>query len=68
MNYGSRLQEGTIFHPTRHYGEVGIAKAFYEADGIVVEGAARYHRVEKDYAYSFRGVAYVDFDVPLLTR
>lgn len=68
LNYGSRLQEGTIFHPTRHYGEVGIAKAFYEADGVVVEGAARYHRVEKDYAYSFRVVAYVDFDVPLLHR
>ena len=68
LNYGSRLQDGTVFRPTRHYGEVGLAKTFYEADGVVLEGAARFHRVEKDYDYSFRVLAYVDLAFPLLAR
>ena len=68
VNYGSRLRDGTLFRPTRHYGELGLAKAFYEADGVVLEGAARLHRVEKDYNYSFRVLAHVDFGFPLLTR
>ena len=68
MNYGSRLQDGTVFHPTRHYGEIGLAKAFYEVDGVVLEGAARLHRIEKRYNYSFRVIAYVDFALPVQTR
>jgi len=66
LNYGSRLQDGSIFHPTRHYGEVGLAKAFYDADGVTLEGAARLHRVEKRYHYSFRVIAYIDFAFPII--
>ena len=68
LNYGSRLQEGTVFGPTRHYGEVGISKAFYEADGVVLEGSLRLHRIEKDYNYSFRVLAHVDFGFSLLQQ
>lgn len=64
-NYGSRLQEGTVFRPTRHYGEIGIAKAFYEADGISLEGSFRVHRIERDYNYSGRVLARIDFAIPL---
>lgn len=74
LNYGSRLQDGTVFHPScrhhraRHYGEIGLAKAFYEVDGVVLEGAARLHRIEKRYNYSFRVIAYVDFAFPIQTH
>ena len=67
LNYGSRLLDGTVFRPTRHYGELGIAKTFYGADGVVIQGAARLHGVEKDYPYSFRVLAHIDFAFPLLT-
>ena len=65
-NYGTRRQDGTIFHPTHHYGEIGLTRVFYEADGIALEGAARVHRTEKDYDYSYRVLARVNFDFPLL--
>ena len=45
---------------------MGVAKAFYDADGVTLEGAARLHRVEKRYHYSFRVIAYIDFDFPVL--
>ena len=68
LNYGSRLQVGTVFRPTRHYGEVGLSKAFYEADGVSLEGAFRLHRIERDYNYSFRVLARIDFAIPLLRK
>ena len=67
-NYGSWLPNDVIFRPTRNYVEVGLAKAFYEAAGVVLQGAARLHRVEKDYDYSFRVLAQIDFAVPIMTR
>ena len=41
LNYGSRFPDGSVFRPTRHYGEVGLAKVFYEAEGVSLEGSAR---------------------------
>ena len=67
-NYGSRLQDGTVFRPTRHYGEVGLSKAFYEADGVMLAGALRLHRIERAYNYSFRILAHVGMAVPIFTR
>lgn len=68
LNYGSRLQNGTVFRPTRHYGEVGLSKALYEADGVMLAGSLRLHRVEKAYNYSFRILAHVGMAVPIFTR
>lgn len=64
LNYGSRFPDGSVFRPTRHYGEVGLARVFYEADGVSLEGSARAHRIEKDYNYSFRVLARVHLDFP----
>lgn len=61
-NYGSLREDGTIFRSTRHYGELGLTKRFYSADGVEVEGSARMHRVEKDYDYSYRVLAHVGLD------
>ncbi len=66
-NYGSRLQDGTVFRPTRHYGELGLTRMLYEDEGVTLEGSMRLHRVERDYNYSFRVLARVNFDFPLLT-
>ena len=63
-NYGSRFPDGSVFRPTRHYGEVGLARIFYEAEGVSLEGSARAHRIEKDYNYSFRVLARVHLDFP----
>lgn len=65
-NYGARRQDGTRFSPTRHYGEIGLTKIFRPADGVELEASARVHRIEKDYNYSYRILARVNFDFPLL--
>lgn len=67
-NYGSLRDDGTLFAATRHYGEVGLTKIFYPADGVEVEGSARLHRVEKDYNYSYRVLARVAFDFLMWER
>ena len=33
-NYGSLREDGTRFRNTRHYGEVGLTKIFYPAEGV----------------------------------
>ena len=68
LNYGSRLQDGAVFRATRRYGEVGLSKAFYEADGVMLAGSLRLHRVDEAYNYSFRILAHVGVAVPLFTR
>ena len=68
LNYGSRVWDGTVFRPTRHYGEAGVARTFYEADGVALEGALRFHRIERDYNYSFRILARIDQSFPLFRR
>ncbi len=68
LNYGSRLQDGTVFRPTRHYGEIGMSRAFYEADDVMLAGSWRVHRIEKDYNYSFRILARVRMAFPVFTR
>ena len=67
-NYGSRRQDGTVFRPTRHYGEAGLARTFYEADGVALDGALRFHRIERDYDYSFRILARIDTAFLLFRR
>ena len=64
-NYSSLREDGTFFRSTRHYGEIGITRQFYYADGVEVEGSARVHRVERDYDYSYRVLAHVGVDVLL---
>ena len=68
LNYGSLLWDGTVYRATRHYGEAGLARTFYQADGVTLEGALRFHRVERDYDYSFRILARIDQAFPLFRR
>jgi hypothetical protein len=67
-NYGSRLQAGTVSRATRRYGEVGLSRAFYEADGVMLAGSLRLHRIERAYNYSFRILAHVNAALPIFTR
>ena len=67
-NYGSRRQDRTVFRPTRHYGEVGLSKAFYEADGVMLAGSLRLHRIERAYNYSFRILAHVNAALAVFRR
>ena len=64
--FRSRLQDGTVFRPTRHYGELGVTRMLYEDEGVTLEGSMRLHHVEQDYNYSFRVLARVNLDFPLL--
>lgn len=68
LNYGSRLQDGSVFRATRRYGELGLSKAFYEAEGVMLGGSLRLHRVERSYDYSFRVLARVDAALAVFTR
>jgi hypothetical protein len=56
-NYLSMRLDGTRYHGTRDYSEVGLARRFRPAPEVVVEASARVHRVEKNFDYSFRIVA-----------
>lgn len=67
LNYGSRLQDGSVFRATRRYGELGLSKAFYEAEGVMLAGSLRLHRVERSYDYSFRILARVDAALAIFT-
>jgi hypothetical protein len=67
-NYGSLRLDDRRFLNTRHYGEIGVTKTFHPADGVDVEGSARFHRVEKDYNYSYRILAHVGLDVLVWRR
>ena len=67
-NYGSLREDGSLFRPTRHYGELGLTRVFHPAAGVEVEGSARAHRAERDYDYSFRILTRVDFDFSVWSR
>jgi len=67
-NYGSLLQEPGAFRASRRYGEVGLSKAFYEADGVMLAGSVRLHRIEQNTDYSFRILAHVNAAWAVFTR
>jgi hypothetical protein len=56
-NYWNRRMNGTRYRRTRDYSEVGLTRTFRPAPEVGVEAAARLHRVEGDYDYSFRLLA-----------
>jgi hypothetical protein len=65
-NYLSRSQDGLFFSAIRNYAELGLAKGFRVADRVELEPSVRLHRTDNDLEYSYRLIARVAFDVPLL--
>jgi hypothetical protein len=53
-NYLSLTRTGMRYRGVRDYSEVGLARAFVPAPGVSFEAAARMHRVENHYEYSYR--------------
>lgn len=67
-NYMS-LGENGVFHPgSRKYAELGLTKVFRPVEGVVLDASARLHQVESKTEYSYRLVAHVDLDVPILSK
>jgi hypothetical protein len=67
-NYMS-LGENGLFHPgSRKYAELGLTKVFRPVAGVVLDASARLHQIESHTEYSYRVVAHVDFDVPILSK
>jgi hypothetical protein len=58
-NYLAMRTDGTIVHQVRDYAELGLTRHFHPAPGVDVFAAARLHRVESHYAYSYRIVGRV---------
>jgi hypothetical protein len=58
-NYLSVFQSGTPYRGIRDYSEVGLTRRFRLARAAVFDVAARVHRVEGRYDYSFRLVSAV---------
>ncbi len=56
-NYLSRFPDGRRFTRVRDYGEAGLTRLFRLTPGIDFEGSFRLHRIESNYAYSYRLVA-----------
>lgn len=64
-NYLSARRDGTMFRRVRDYGELGLTRHFSPAPGLHMFAAARLHRVESHYEYSYRIVARVRWLRPL---
>ncbi|MGH9173259.1 MAG: hypothetical protein ACRD1H_02815, partial [Vicinamibacterales bacterium] len=58
-NYLAVLTDGAMFHHVRDYAELGLTRHFRPAPGVHVFAAARLHRVESSYQYSYRIVGRV---------
>jgi hypothetical protein len=65
-NYQSRSEDGTFYRATRNYAELGLAKSLRVATGVALEPSFRLHRTDNDLEYSYRLIARVSFDVPVL--
>jgi hypothetical protein len=64
-NYLGLRLNGSRFRKVRDYAEIGATKTFRPADGVVLEGSARFHRIEEHYEYSYRILGTVEFSIPL---
>ena len=53
-NYMSVRRNGTRYRGVRDYAEAGITRTFALAPGALIEASFRFHRVERDYEYSYR--------------
>ena len=53
-NYMSLRRDGSRYRGVRDYAETGITRTFALAPGALVEASFRFHRVERDYEYSYR--------------
>jgi len=58
-NYLAERIDGTMFRNVRDYGELGLTRHFRPAPGVHLFAAARLHRVESNYEYSYRIVGRV---------
>lgn len=58
-NYLAARIDGTMFRRVRDYGELGLTRHFRPAPGVHLFAAARLHRVESSYEYSYRIVGRV---------
>jgi hypothetical protein len=58
-NYLSVRRTGVRYRGTRDYAEVGLTRRFTLAPEALLEAAARFHRVESHYEYSFRVLSIV---------
>jgi len=58
-NYLAMRTDGTVFRQLRDYAELGLTRLFHPAPGVDLFAAARLHRVESHYAYSYRIVGRV---------
>jgi hypothetical protein len=53
-NYLSVRRDQVRYRGTRDYAEAGLARTFRPAPGVLLEASGRFHRIEKNYEYSFR--------------
>ena len=53
-NYLAAATDGTMVRGVRDYGEIGLTRHFRPAPGVHLFAAARLHRVESAYEYSYR--------------
>jgi len=56
-NYLARRRNGTLHRGVRDYAEVGVTRTFQLAPAVKLQAAARFHRIERHYEYSYRILA-----------
>lgn len=67
-NYQSIRRNGSYYTGTRDYAETGLTRLFKPVPQVRIEVSARIHRVEKQYAYSYRVVGVTTARVVLKGR
>lgn len=60
-NYLSVRRDGSRYHGTRDYAEIGASRTFTLAPRATLETSARFHRIEHYYEYSYRVTSTVNF-------
>lgn len=64
-NYLSLRRDGRYYRGIRDYAEAGLTRTFHPAPGVVVLAAARLHRTERHYEYSYRILGRVSLGWPV---
>ncbi len=53
-NYGGLRRDDSRYRKVRDYAEIGLTRSGHPVGPLLLEGAARLHRVESHYEYSYR--------------
>jgi hypothetical protein len=64
-NYLSATRDGRRYRGVRDYAEAGLTRTAKPAPGVVIEASGRFHRIERNYEFSFRVLAVATLSIAI---